>query len=140
MFVGTRLIVAALLATSLFACAGKGASNDVSGPVDSAYSASIYARVLSGQGSGVVGVPLENVEVILRYEDRSVGPVYTDMSGSFEVDATPLFPEGVDVTTAAPINVQFHFDKATFRPMVEIVTFPVDKYQDYTFHLKGEDH
>ncbi len=125
------------------ACSDKGSVNADPAPVQAAYSTSLYARVMSGKGSGVVGAPLENVEVMLKVGDQSLGPVYTDPTGTLEVDAASLWPEGTALDDGAlasiePLHVELHFDKAEYRPSVEIVTFPVDKYKDYVFYLKGE--
>ena len=139
---GVALLGVSMLLSSTLACSKGQVSSDPA-PVQSAYSTTLYARVMSGKGSGVVGVPLENVEVTLRIGEQTLGPVYTDPSGTLEVDGSPLFPEGTALDDASlqglePINVQLHFDKATYRPTIEIVTFPVDKYRDYVFYLKGE--
>lgn len=107
------------------------------------YSTTLYARIMAGKGSGVVGVPLEGVEITLRYGEASVGPILTDPSGSFDLDGMAFFPEGTPEDAQAlgevtPINVEIHMQKPGFRPTVEIMTFPVEQYKEFTFYLKGE--
>ena len=134
-----------VLAIALSACAGKGA-DDVEEPIpqEGGYTTTLYGRVKAGQGSGVVGVPLEGVTVTIHHGERSLGPFTTDASGSLTLDALPLFPEGtVDspetLNNAEPVNAEVHFELPGYRPTVEIVTFPVDKYREFTFYLKGEN-
>ena len=88
-------------------------------------------------------MPLEGVAITIHYGERTLGPVQTDASGSMTLDALPLFPDGTvndpeALIGAEPVNVEVHFEKAGYRPTVEIVTFPVDRYREFTFYLKGE--
>lgn len=139
-----RWVAAAGVLGVLTACGGKTPTpnTDPSAEV-SGYSTVLYGQVKAGQGSGVVGVPLDGVEVTLHYGGASVGPVKTDPSGSLTIDALPLFPPGtVDdpqaLESAATLNVEVHFQRDGYRPTVEIVTFPVERYREFTFYLKGE--
>ena len=125
-------------------CAAKG--GDVApAPVVEAvgYGTMLYGQVKAGQGSGVVGVPLDGVEVTLKVGEVVLGPVLSEPSGSFTLDAAPFFPPEVvaDVEglgNAPTVNVEVHMSREGFIPGVEIVTFPVERYREFTFYLKGD--
>lgn len=144
-----RLLIgaaAALLTVSLVACAGRNAADtDVEEPIpqEGGFTTTLHGRVMAGQGSGVVGVPLEGVKITVHYGEQTLGPIVTDASGSMSIPALSLFPDGTVDDPAAleavdPVNAEVHFEMDGYRPTVEIVTFPVDRYREFTFYLKGE--
>ncbi len=133
----TLLLAAALALTST------GCPKQVEESPPPELSTSFYGLVKGGKGSGVVGGPIEGVQITATYEDRTVGPVYSDASGSFTLDASGLFPPGsVDteekLRTVQPISADVKFVKPGFKTQVETVTFPVPKFEEFTFYLEGE--
>ena len=115
----------------------------VNPPSEAGYSTVLYAVVKGGKSAGVVGVAQEGVSVTLHFGDKSIGPVMTDRSGGLTIDALSLFPDGTSAESAnlektTPINVEIHMEKDGYRPTIEVVTFPVEQYKEFTFFLKGE--
>ncbi len=107
------------------------------------WSVSLYGLVKGGKGSGVVGGPIEGVQVTATWQGKTVGPVYTDASGSFTLDAKPLFPPGSvetqeQMATVTPITVDLKLSKPGFKTQVETVTFPVPRFEEFVFYLEGE--
>ncbi len=106
-------------------------------------STACYGLVKGGKGSGVVGGPIDGVRITATFEDKTVGPVYSDASGSFTLDVTALFPPGsVDtqekMRAATPLSVDMKFVKPGFKTQLETVTFPVPRFEEFVFYMEGE--
>lgn len=99
--------------------------------------------VKGGQGSGVVGGPVDGVEITATSNGKTLGPVKSDSSGSFTLDARELLAPGTGTTQEAlkgvtPVTVDLKFTRQGFKTQVEVVTVPYPKSQDMTFYLSGE--
>lgn len=99
--------------------------------------------IKGGQGSGVVGGPVEGVEVTATANGKTLGPVKSDASGSFVLDAHTLLADGTGKTqealkAASPVTLDLKFTRQGFKTQVEVVTVPYPKTQDMTFYLSGE--
>jgi len=129
------------LAAMLFGLIGCGAKKLTTGQPE--LSTELYGMVKGGKGSGVVGGPLGGVQVTAQVGEKVAGPAMSDPSGSFTLDVYALFPPGVEKSQAAlrqmqPLPIDLKFEKQGFKTQVETVSFPVARYEEFTFHLQGE--
>lgn len=127
-----------LLAFGLLGCGKKRVE-----PTTGDLSTVLSGMVKGGKGSGVVGGPVSGVEISAQLGDQKLGPVTTDQSGSFTLDALPLFPSGTSndaasLSKAQTLTVDLRFSKPGFKTQVETVTFPVNRYEEFTFYISGE--
>lgn len=130
---------AVALLFGMVSCAGKKPTPD-SQP---ALSATVLGVVKGGKGSGVVGKPIDGVQVFGQLGDKVVGPATTDASGSFSLDAFDLLPPGTQKTpeglkAVKPVSIDLKFEKAGYKTQLETVAIPAPQYEEFTFYMTSE--
>lgn len=133
-----------LMALSLsLSVAGLGCTGKSAAPTQVELTTEILGTIKGGQGSGVVGFPVEGVSITLTAGDKTLGPLKSDSSGSFTIDAYELLPPGTERSPAglkkvAPVTVDLKLSKEGFKTQVEVITVPFPKSQDMVFYISGQ--